>query len=561
MKKFKLILSGLVLWLACTHLSAVDYYVTTVGVNTNDGLSWANATTLNAALAVAADDDVIHIGAGTFSPTEMITTGTLEGDKTFEIKTNVSLIGGYPVSPNPGDSPNVANITKLDGLLTSYHVIALTAPVVADKKVSIQNISITGGKAAATGTALTINTLSYVRINGGAMIIGGSVVEISNCRIYDNQSGAHTPGLYIFSGANVTINDCTIENNIGVGAAGNGASIWAASSTLHVNNCSIIGNKNSGVGAIQVITNTNAYFYNTTIAKNVAGLGNTTTSRIGSGIYVRDGSNVQVVNCTIYGNESNGNGAGIALYTSNTTTLPNTLNVINSTITANVSKLLTPSTAGIFALTAGCTVNLYNSVVSGNIALGANNYDAGVTSTSTINPKNAVIATKVFDATGGEVSGKTFIYTTMLDTLANNGGATKTCKLLLDETANPAKSLGMSSASLISTGASLTPVVPESIVAYDQLGNMRAGNVMGAWVQNGPFSEIINNTIQKPAVYAEGNIVCVRTVAKDKLVIYTISGQRVYQTTADGSLTKINNLTKGNIYIINLNGISTKFVF
>jgi hypothetical protein len=318
------------------------------------------------------------------------------------------------------------------------------------------------------------------------------------------------------------------------------------------------------VGAIQVITNTNAYFYNTTIAKNVAGLGNTTTSRNGSGIYVRDGSNVQVVNCTIYGNESNGNGAGIAIHTSNATTLPNTVNVINSTITANVSKLLTPSTAGICVLTSGCTTNIYNSVVSGNIALGTTtNYDAAAlsTTTSVINSKNTIISTKVLDAIGAEVADKTFTYTTMLDTLANNGGDTKTCKLLLDETANPAKSLGMSSASLISTGASLTPVVPESVVAYDQLGNMRAGNVMGAWVNNGPFSEIISNTIQKPAVYAEGNNVCVKTVAKDKLIIYTISGQRVYQTVADGSLTKINNLTKGNIYIVNLNGISTKFVF
>lgn len=545
------------------NLQAVNYYVTSTGLVSNDGLSWTTPMTLNAALAVAQDDDVIHIGAGTYVPADYITTGTLEGDKTFEIKTNVALIGGYPASPAPGDNPSDANETILNGNETCYHVVAVTAPATEGKKVSIDNVTITGGNAAATGTALTINALSFVRVNGSAMIIGGAVVEINNSKIINNKSMLHTPGVYGFSGADLTVNNCLVQNNVGQATAGNGASFWFASSTLRVNNSNIIGNKNSGVGAIQIITSSKGYFYNTTIANNVAGLGSTTTSRNGSGIYVRDGSQVQVVNCTIYGNESNGNGAGIALHTSNITTLPNTLEVISSTITGNKSKLLNPSTAGIFALTAGCTINIHNSIVSGNTALGANNHDAAVTSTSVLTPKNSTIGEKIYDGSAVEVADKTFTVATMLGTLADNGGTTQTCKLLLDSESNSAFTMGMSSAALQSLGGSLTPAVPESVVMYDQLGNQRAGVVMGAWVANGPFSGTID-VVEKqlPLAYAAQNGIVVRTQTGDRVVVFNMTGQRVFDVIANGDVMRIDNqLQKGNVYVVNVNGKNSKVLF
>lgn len=542
------------------NLQAVNYYVTSTGLVSNDGLSWATPMTLNAALAVAQDDDVIHIGAGTYVPADYITSGTLEGDKTFEIKTNVALIGGYPASPAPGDNPSDVNETILNGNETCYHVVAVTATATEGKKVSIDNVTITGGNAAASGTALTINGLSFVRVNGSAMIIGGAVVEINNSKVINNKSMYHTPGVYGFSGADLTVNNCLIQNNVGQATAGNGASFWFASSTLRVNNSNIIGNKNSGVGAIQIITNAKGYFYNTTIANNVAGYNSLTSSRNGSGIYVRDGSQVQVVNCTIYGNESNGNGAGIALHTSNVTTLPNTLEVISSTITGNQSKILNPSTAGIFALTGGCTINIHNSIVSGNIALGDNNHDAAVASTSVLTPKNTIIGDTVYDDASLKVAGKTFTVATMLGALADNGGTTQTCKLLLDSESNPALTLGMSSAALQSLGNLLTPAVPESVVMYDQLGNQRAGTVMGAWVANGPFSNTID-VIEKqlPIAYATQNGIVVRAKTGDRVVVFNMTGQRVFDVTASGDITRIDNkLQKGNVYIVNVNGKNSK---
>lgn len=563
MKKIKLSIGLMLIGTLLMNLHAVNYYVTSTGLASNDGLSWATPMTLNAALAVAQDDDVIHLGAGTYIPADYITGGTLEGDKTFEIKTNVALIGGYPVSPAPGDNPSDANETILSGNETCYHVVAVTAPIAEGKKVTIDNVTITGGNAAATGAALTINTLSFVRVNGSAMIIGGAVVEINNSKIINNKSMLHTPGVYGFSGADLTVNNCLVQNNVGQATAGNGASFWFASSTLRVNNSNIIGNKNSGVGAIQIITSSKGYFYNTTIANNVAGYNSTTSSRNGSGIYVRDGSQVQVVNCTIYGNESNGNGAGIALHTSNITTLPNTLEVISSTITGNKSKLLNPSTAGIFALTAGCTINIHNSIVSGNTALGANNYDAAITSTSVLIPKNTTIGEKIYDGSAVEIVDKTFTVATMLGTLADNGGTAQTCKLLLDSESNPAFTMGMSSAALQLLGGSLTPAVPESVVMYDQLGNQRAGVVMGAWVANGPFSGAID-VVEKqlPLAYADQNGVVVRTKTGDRVVVFNMTGQRVFDVIANSDVMRIDNqLQKGNVYVVNVNGKSSKVLF
>lgn len=243
--------------------------------------------------------------------------------------------------------------------------------------------------------------------------------------------------------------------------------------------------------------------------------------------------------------------------------MPNTLEVISSTITGNKSKLLNPSTAGIFALTAGCTINIHNSIVSGNTALGANNYDAAITSTSVLIPKNTTIGEKIYDGSAVEIVDKTFTVATMLGTLADNGGTAQTCKLLLDSESNPAFTMGMSSAALQLLGGSLTPAVPESVVMYDQLGNQRAGVVMGAWVANGPFSGAID-VVEKqlPLAYADQNGVVVRTKTGDRVVVFNMTGQRVFDVIANSDVMRIDNqLQKGNVYVVNVNGKSSKVLF
>lgn len=561
MKKLHFTIFTMLFSLLFANVTAqTNYFVKPVSSGTGTGVSWENAATLATALSTAVSGDVIHLAAGKYTPSVLLTGGADDLDMTFEISKNLLLIGGYPASPAVNDTPSDENSTILDGEFAegynAYHTVAVTAPAEDGKKVELRNIKIKGGKSATSGAAIVINSLNFGRVNGSAIIAGGSTLKLSNCKIYDNL-GYNTPGLYAFSNAKITVDNCLFENNIGTG---NGASMWIDGSTIDVYNSNFIANKNSGVGAIQIITNTKANFYNCTIAYNVAGFNNTTNSRNGSGIYVRNGAQVQVVNCTIYGNESNGNGAGIALHS--TTAFTGTkATVINSTISENKSLMLDNSTAGIFALTNNCAIDIYNSIISGNTALGTNNYDVAITSGSTLSTKNAVVAEKVFDATGTMVADKTFDFVTMLDTLLNNGGPGKTVQLLLTADANPAKTYGSSRTDLISLGASLSPVIAESIIAFDQLGNSRTGNIMGAWTANKPISGLSSNQSLKPVVYVSGDNLCMQTEPGQNISVYSITGQRVATTYATENITTIKGLSKGNVYIVNVSGRINKVIF
>lgn len=549
-----------VLFFTASSIGATNYYVTATGVETNDGLSWAAATVLDKALAQATVDDVIHIGAGTYTPSVQLTGGNSDFDATFEIKNNISLIGGYPPTPTEGATPDAANKTIFNGTLAedqhAYHVVTVTAPVEANKKVSLTNIDITGGKAAATGTAgIKISSLSYPRDNGGAMCIGGASVELNNCRIYDNTSAFHTPGIYIFGKANLSINNCLFENNRGLG---NGASLWAASSTVYVNNTNFTGNQCTGVGAIQLITNTKAYFFNSTIANNVVGSG-TTTWNNGAGIYVRDGSELQLVNSTVYGNSANG-AAAIVMHTSKPTSLPIKVSVISSTITQNATTVSTTATGGVSALTDGCTIEIYNSIISGNINKEGSTVSPDLGTRGTISKKNSIITDKVYDASGSEIADKAFNVTTMLGALANNGGNTHTCKLLLEDSDNPARTLGMTNSALTTLANSYTPAIPADVILKNQMGENRT-NMIGAWTTIDTTTYTSSAVEQTTIVFADKNTLFVSTEPGNLITVYSITGQSVIQTKATSGITSINNLKKGSIYLVKVNNQTVKVVF
>jgi hypothetical protein len=98
---------------------------------------------------------------------------------------------------------------------------------------------------------------------------------------------------------------------------------------------------------------------------------------------------------------------------------------------------------------------------------------------------------------------------------------------------------------------------------YDQLGNQRAGVVMGAWVANGPFSGAID-VVEKqlPLAYADQNGVVVRTKTGDRVVVFNMTGQRVFDVIANSDVMRIDNqLQKGNVYVVNVNGKSSKVLF
>lgn len=473
MKTLQLLFLGMFISILSTSLSATNYYVTIAGNNGNNGLSWSTPTTLDAALALVIDDDVINIGAGTYTPAVWLTGGNAAGDATFEIKKNISIIGGYPTVPTSGAQSSSANITLFNGLQTCNHVVAITAPVVGGKKVSFNSISITGGKSAASGAGIVINAITYNRTYGGGLIVGASNVELNSCRIYEN-TGNHALGMLAFGAATVVLNNCSIENNIGTG---NGIGLWNDGSNVTLNNCSISGNQTSagnGAGILAINANAKTYMYNTTISNNTAG------SR--TAYYGREKSVGVMVNCTVSGNTTtSSSGSGICLYTNNNSGNAVKLDIINSTITNN-SAIATETSGGIRLNDAYCTLNIYNSIVSGNTVGSVGSKvvgDIALLNSATYSKKNTILTDKVYDVLGALVAGQTFNYATMLGALADNGGLTKTCQLL--GSSNPAKSYGMTAAELTTLGNTFTPVIPASTITYDQLNNLRSGTAIGSW--------------------------------------------------------------------------------
>lgn len=465
--------------------SSVDYYVKKTGSVDNDGLAWEKSTTLDKALGLAGSNDRIHIAVGTYVPETVVTGGSASdnGDKTFEIKANVILIGGYPADASAGAVVNASvNKVVLSGAFSganAYHVVTITAPQEENRKVIFNNIDITGGKAAATGTAaLSINGLSYIRLNGGAMIIGRAVAVFNGCRIYENQSLSHTPGVYVFAGSNVTFNGCSIDNNKGLSASGgNGGGLWNDASTVYLINSSVSSNENSGVAAgiyaYNASTASKTYLYNTTIEKNKA--------PHKTGYYGRENSEAVMVNCTVSGNyttSASNTGAGVCLYANAT---KSKLDLISCTITNNISAGTADAAGGVRINDANCTLNIYNTIISGNISNGTTG-DIYGPATATYTKSFTIISNKVYDNSGIEVAGKVFDYTTMLAPLAKNGGQTSTC--LLTGENNPAVTLGMSSAQLLILGIGYDPMIAEGIITFDQTGLTRSGKTtIGACVK------------------------------------------------------------------------------
>lgn len=435
--------------LFCLNLSGTNYYVKTTGADNKDGLTWANSMTLNAALSAATSEDVIHIAAGTYIPTTNITGGLLVGDMSFELKNNISLVGGYPANPVAGSLSGNIEKTILSGNLIAYHVVSITAPVETNKKVILNNLTITLGKAAASGTGtLSINSLNYPRTNGGAVIIGKSTVELNSCRIINNQSEYHVPGVYVFSNANVVFNNCSIENNIG---NGNGGGLWNDGSTVSLNNCTISSNQTVGVGAgiyaFNASTSSKTNIYNSTISNNKASHK--------AGYYGREKSVGVIVNCTVFGNTTtsvSSGGGGVSLYTNNKSTNAAKLNIISSTITGN-SGDSSDGGGGIRLNDQYCKLYITNSIVSGNA-----NGDISLFNNASYSKKSSIISDKVYNINGNEILNQTFDYRNKLISLADNGGSTKTCALTIAN--NPAMSFGMSATELIALGTNLSSAVP-----------------------------------------------------------------------------------------------------
>ena len=450
---------------------------------TGDGLSWATAMSLDMALKQdLVSGDTIHIAAGTYQPGSCVTGGSeaASGDRTFEIKGNIVLLGGYPSNAKDKDMADCkSNLVILDGNGVD-HVVTITAPLEESNKVEIKGIIITKGKStAAASEKIRINGMDYIKAYGGGLIIGQSVVEMESCEIVENETMASAGGIYLFNGAKLSLKNCVVQRNKSIASNANGGGIWANDrSILELENTIISDNASGGFAGGCYIYKSTLTAFNCFINGNGAGgIGSTVSGKHYGGVYLREGDAL-MVNCTLYGNTASANGAGIGVY--GTAASSATFDLISCTITSNEVNGQTALGAGIYVngKTDACTVNLFNTIVSGN-KRGTEILDVNYVAGGKTYNKNSIIGLSVYTAQGEVVSEVTFDPVSMLSSLKDPNGFGY-CSLLGNN--NPARNFGLASDDLILLGDNFDPVIPKQILTYDQKGNHRSLPVMGAYV-------------------------------------------------------------------------------
>lgn len=404
------------------------FYVKTDAYDTGDGLSWENAITLDQALEEAVSGDVIHVAAGIYRPSKMLTGGTTTKDATFEIVENVQIVGGYPAQASEGAiSDPLVHITELNGNNEVTHVVTVLAPQDPVQQVKLSGLTITKGMAGGTGN-VNAGGVTVSRQHGGGLFVSNSKLVMEQCSIIDNGSANHAAGIFITRSANVTMNRVSIKDNYSTIPASNGGGIWNDGSRLVIYDSEITGNRVGGVGAGLYSLNTAIesvnILYNVTISKNVSGIfGN---NSVGGGIYARERSVFYIVNSTIYGNKAGGTsfGGGVALYGATT------FHLINSTISANEAgeKATAAGGAGIHNASANNNkLHIYNSIVSGN---GENNAtDIGGQSTYVAySIQSSILGNQVYDS-GEKLTSATFDPSTGFSVFGVNGSFLETLPL------------------------------------------------------------------------------------------------------------------------------------
>lgn len=464
---------------------SITYYVKTDGDPLSDGGSWETATTLATALYNAGDGDIIRLAAGTYTPAALLTGGVEEKEKTFEIHSNFTMEGGYPADAVTGATADYqANETILSGVINAttnaYHTMVISAPASNDGKVTLRNLTISGG---ATHTVhedkiLTIGDSSFDHSVAGGIYIGAfAKVDMENCRITGNK-GFNTAGIHILQYANVAMHNCSITGNT---ATGNGGGIWNQGAVLRMYDCTISDNQANLAAGLYSID------HKATKCKSVNRLYNCTISgnrcnQYGAGAYLRARTDAVFVNCTFTGNVAGQKGG--AIMTNGESGAKNVYCVlINTTITGNRLDADSKYGAGLFQHNNLSGIVNYNSIITGNTANStASDIEKDASVTDAILSYRSVTGSSVTDETATTVSGLAFNSSSMLGEFDFcNGSLTKCFPLIGSD--NPAVTNGYTPSETAALFADYTPFDPSSYIevepAYfsiDQTGASREGS-------------------------------------------------------------------------------------
>lgn len=243
------------LWLcSCVAISnAANVYVTTTGVDAQDGLSWATAkSSIQAAVDVATDGDTVFIAEGVYN-------------QVVKVKKSVHIFGGYVATTgerNPELYHTILDGTNLNATLLTQSS-AFKDPTYFDGLI-LQNASHTsaGGAVVLKAKGVLRNATirnCYTEGNAGGVSNAGGVVScciIELCEAIGSGGAVHNMG-------------GVVENTIIRGCKGNYAAIRNESQGI-VRNCLLHNNEpsNSAWPNSGGIYNPSGVVYNNTIVCN-----------------------------------------------------------------------------------------------------------------------------------------------------------------------------------------------------------------------------------------------------------------------------------------------------
>ena len=316
----------------------------------------------------------------------------------------------------------------------------------------------------------------YVRDDSGSMLLESS---FTNCTFSGNKGGMGA-ALTVLN-AKSTFTGCKFTGNRAENSNGqiyvNTSS--GADAVAVFDGCTINGNYAKGLGSgIYVYNNGGAIDIH---VLNSAFYDNTTGGR-GGALYARNNQsgevNVTCVNSTFSGNTAGSWGGAINLY--GAAAKPVCVNLISCTVTDNETTNTTYK-GGVSLETDGTTLNTWNSIIAGNMT------DGSITDVVIASGKNGVanhyytfVGDLYYNAEGVQTAvSPIFDYATMIGGIADNGGATMTCKLTGDASSNPAFGNGMPASELAELADG---TVSAAILSADQNGNARtdADRIAGA---------------------------------------------------------------------------------
>ena len=317
---------------AAATVAATIRRVTTTGNAGEDGSSWTNAMTLQAALAESDSLDQVWIAAGTYKPDAIDRTAT------FSVSVGVLVYGGFDGAEDAlADRAGAATILSGDllgddiaredaGYAATRDDNSNTVVTIAGDNATLDGLTITAGE---VGTDL--DGVGGSLSTGGAGLYSNFANTSLNACVFTNNSVTNGNGGGAYFTENTTLTDCAFRGNEAstrnrFRSGGGGGCYFFSEATLK----SCIFSENTANGFFfdggGVLFNRTATVTNCIFAENTA---NGPFSDGGGATFNAAGT---VINSTFYNNTASNRGGGVFFWTSrvNPTTLQNSILIGNT---------------------------------------------------------------------------------------------------------------------------------------------------------------------------------------------------------------------------------------